>query len=262
METTFILLLIGVISGIFTGLLGIGGGVITVPALYYLFLAKGEAVDGVMQQAVATSLAVILVTACIATGIHYKKGKSLHYPILGYLIPGLIMGCMVGAELAYWVTSDFLRAFFGGMAFLLGAYFCIPKPTMPQGERQPNFLLTLCGLAIGVLSSFLGVGGGVFTIPLLLAYRVSPLQMAATSSAATLTTSLIGTLTYLLIAFDVDQKFSMGLIDPTSLICLAIGSISTIPFGIKLTNRIPAAQIKQIFGVVIGLTGLFMIFKS
>jgi uncharacterized membrane protein YfcA len=112
MDSIIILLLIGVAGGLIAGLLGIGGGIITVPALYYLLIARHIPQAQSMQIAVATSLAVICVTTLFAACIHFKKGAKFNYEILGYLVPGLIVGCILGAKTASLIPSDLLRIFF------------------------------------------------------------------------------------------------------------------------------------------------------
>src|SRR5579862_905587 len=114
----FYLILLGLVAGFLSGLLGIGGGVITVPALYYTFILQGHS-EHPMQIAVATSLAAVLITTSVATFVHMRNGKHIILPILGYLLPGLIIGCISGAELAHYLPTTKLRMIFGVVAFLI-----------------------------------------------------------------------------------------------------------------------------------------------
>lgn len=235
-------LLLGLMSGFLSGLLGIGGGVITVPVLYYLL--------GSMQASIATSLAAIVVTTSVASFIHYRKGQKALHSALGYLLPGLIIGCISGAELAHLLPTPLLRTIFGIVAIFLGIYFAIPHFPIPKIASRPNPLMTFFGLLIGHLSSFLGIGGGIFTIPLLLAYHIPIPALVMTSSLATLATSLIGTITYLVL-----EPHHIYL---PALISISLGSICTTPLGVKLAHSLPAPTIRRIFGWVLAIIGLVM----
>jgi uncharacterized membrane protein YfcA len=265
MELIAIFFFLGGCSGFLAGLLGIGGGVISVPALYYILSWKGHPIEEVMQIAIATSLASVVLTTAISTWTYYQK-KMILYRALGYLLPGLIIGCIIGcisgAQLVSLLSGDTLRMIFGSMAVAIGIYFTIPALPILKIADQPNPLLTFFGLIIGHLSSLLGVGGGIFSVPLLFAYRIPPKNIAATSSAATMTTSLVGTLTYLVMATQVPHlSTEFGYIDFSAFLWISIGSAFSVRFGVKLAQYLSVQSVKRIFGIVLSATGIFMIFR-
>ena len=245
---------IGVVSGIIAGLLGIGGGIIIVPALYYTFLTKGS--EHPMQRAIASSLVIIFVTTLFATWLHNKRGKNVNYKILKLLIPGLVIGCIAGAELAYLLPSPILRSIFGAITIGIGVYFLIPKLPVLTISEKPGPLLVLFGFLIGALSSLLGIGGGVFTIPTLLAYKIPATHAIAISSAATMTTAFIGTIAY---SFVAKQMHLENLIELNAFFWITAASMCATPIGVKLALRLPSHKIKQIFGLVMALTGISLV---
>jgi uncharacterized membrane protein YfcA len=259
MELIVLFLLIGGCSGLLAGLLGIGGGVITVPALYSIFLWEGYPVFEMMQTAIATSLASITITTAASSWTHYRKGAIL-YNVLGFLIPGLIVGCISGAQLVHLLPSSLLRVIFGSMSFLIGLYFFIPSLPIPKIAKSPNPLLIAFGLFIGHLSSLLGVGGGIFTVPLLFAYHLPQANIAATSSVATMATALVGTLTYLMLGSEMSASFStLAYINIKAFLCISIGSLVSIRWGARLAHTLPTSMIKRIFGIILCATGFLMI---
>lgn len=247
---------LGLISGLFSGLLGIGGGFITVPALYYIFLLKQSPPLHVMQTAISTSLVCIVVTSIVSILCH-QKNKSFYTPALQYLVPGLILGCIFGALLALLLPSSMVRTAFGLMAIPIGAYFVFPKLPIPVLANKPNPLLFMFGLIIGHLSSFLGIGGGIYTIPLLYAYGVTGPKVSGTSSLATFTTSLTGSLAYFIIA---KSSTTMQVsIDLMSMIGICLGSVYTTYLGVKLSHKLHGLLIKRIFGSALVATGIAML---
>jgi len=248
-----ILFILGLLSGLFAGLLGIGGGIISVPVLYYLF--SWQNLPNAMEVAIATSLAAIFITTLLSTWVHHRKSKGLPFRILGFLVPGLIVGCISGAQLAHLLPGNALRIIFGGMAILIGIYFSVPKFPIPKISERPNPLLTFFGLIIGHLSSLLGIGGGIFTVPLLLAYHLPAQNLIAASSAATLTTSFIGTITYLLMGAHMSTTVNW-----VAFLAISLGSLCTTAFGVHLAQKLPTPLLKRIFGAVLSFTGAVMLF--
>ncbi len=254
----FLFVVSGLISGLLAGLLGIGGGVITVPILYFIF--HYNQMDQVMQVAVATSLAASFVTSAVATYIQFQK-KMILFPVLKLIIPGLFFGCIAGSIAAHHLSSDLLRFVFACLATLLGLYFFFPRLPTPYIAREPNGTLSLFGLLIGSLSSLLGIGGGSLAFPILLGYQVPAKNSSATSSASTLITTLVGSITFLIIAWHLPElPDTFGYIEIPAFLSISIGSMFSSPFGVKLSQTLPLAHIKQIFGATLVLIALSMFF--
>lgn len=260
-ELIFILFIAtGLVSGVLGGLLGIGGGVITVPFLYFIFNYSGMLQNEIMQVAISTSLASGFIISLVSTFVQLKK-KAIHYSVIKFLAPGLFFGCIGGSFLALFLSSHILSYIFGVMAVVLGIYFFFPRLPHLHISSAPNRTLGFFGLFIGCLSSLLGIGGGSLTFPVLLGYQVPVKNASANSSGATLLTTLIGSLTYLVIAWnkpELPQTF--GFIELPAFIGISLGAIITSPIGVKLSHVLNVKLIKQIFGCSLSLVGLSMLF--
>lgn len=233
---------IGMIGGFLGGLLGVGGGVVSVPCLYYFFLYKGNYTDYPMQTAVATSLAAAVVTSGVSLYFQMKS-KAVHFYVIKWISPTLVIGCIAGAVTAHYVHSHFLSTCFAILASILGIYFAIPRLPHLHIASKPNASLSLFSLGIGVLSSMLGIGGGVLSFPLLLGYNISVKEASGTSSAATLLATIVGSLSYLFVAGNFP-----GYIDLPIWATVTVGTLMTVRLGVKCVHLLPISLIKRIFG--------------
>lgn len=253
--TIILFVILGLISGLLGGLLGLGGGIVTVPALYYIFLYSG--IPDSMQIAAGTSLAAGFITSGSSTYFQNKR-KASHFPILKRMIPGLIAGCLFGAAISEKIPSEILRIAFGIIALFLGIYFFFPKLPQFHIAKEPNAGLTAFGLLIGFLSSLLGIGGGSITFLILIGYHIPVQNASATASASTLLTTFLGTLMYLVLGETTSEPHSY--INWTAFLAISGGALLTAPFGVKLSHTLPTPQIKRVFGACLSLVGINMLF--
>ena len=253
-----VFILIGLVTGLLAGLLGIGGGVITVPCLYYLFSFTELPESRWMQIAASTSLAATCITSLASTLAHHQK-KSILLPPLKLLVPGLVLGSITGSYLSHQFSSHTVRIIFGGLSLLLGVYFFFPHlPHLRLGSHI-NRGLSVFGVLIGTLSSLLGIGGGLFTIPILMGYQVPLKNALGTSSVSTLFSAFLGTFSYLLIGWGKNPiPYTVGFIYLPALIFIASASLCTSPIGAHLSHFFSVTLIKRILGAVIIFTGLTM----
>lgn len=258
MTLIILFLLCGLLTGILGGMLGIGGGVITVPALYFLFRYTSMFEMKQMQIAAATSLAISFLISLASSIVQYRK-KAILFPALKFLSFGLIIGCILGACLAEFISSEWLRHIFGGAALCLGLYFTIPALPQFHFAQKLGYSLSLFGVGIGTLSSLLGIGGGILTFPTLLGYNVEPKISSGTSSAATALSSLLGTLAYLYIASVPSFPGLIGYIDLNAFFLIGIAALLTTPLGVRLSHTCNTRVIKRIFGICLTLIGFTMI---
>lgn len=254
-------IIIGLVTGLLSGLLGIGGGVISVPALFYILHYYGFDQTHLMHICIATSLGATLITSIGSSFAHHKK-HALLPSVLKIIIPGLILGCILGAFITTVLPSHFLQIFFGIMSLLLSGYFLFPTLLRGHIANAPTTSLSLFGVVIGALSTLLGVGGGIFMVPVLLAYRVALQNAVASSSVGTLTTAIAGTGIYLFLSRGNDFGPNMiGFISVPALVGIGVSSLLTAPLGAKLAHILPTHIISKIFAIALAVTGLSMIFS-
>lgn len=254
-----LLILCGLIAGCLSGMLGIGGGVIIVPALYFLFRSTDLFQSNAMQIAASTSLAISLCISLFSSLLQHSK-RNILFSAFKFLAPGLVLGCVCGVFLSRIISSELIRLIFGILALLLGIYFAIPRLPHLSIAASPNPTLSLFGLIIGMLSSLLGIGGGVLTFPTFLGYGMEPKASSGTSSATTALSTFIGTLSYLIIDFKYPElPGTIGHIYLFAFLIIGIAALITTPLGIKLSHTLNVHLIKRIFGGCLSFVGLTMI---
>ena len=181
---------IGIFAGLASGLLGIGGGLIVVPALAFVFTLASVPPFEIMHLAAGTSLAVMIVTAISGMIAHHRL-KNILWPIFFRLLPSILIGVIVGAIFAGSLNTRWLEIIFGVfLLFISITMFSLAQPKLTRClPRWP--LLSLMGFVIGGNSGLLGVGGGAVTIPLLTYCNVSMRNISGISIACALPISIV-----------------------------------------------------------------------
>jgi len=257
------LLIIGAIAGVLSGLLGIGGGVIVVPTLAYLFQYTHNGLVPqhlVMQMAVASSLMAILFTSAGSTLSHHRKG-SLRWDIWKKWVVGLCIGAVIGAILAALLSAAKLKFLF---AFFLLAIVVklLAGKWLPQISLSPRVSVLFCfGLLIGIASGLLGVGGGILMVPVLMGAGCSMSESAGTSSASTVPLALVGGLSFILTGWmhGVSVPWSTGYIYWPAVLVVGIAGILFAPLGVKLSYLVPAVWTKRLLAVILLAVSIHML---
>ncbi len=251
----------GVIAGITAGLLGLGGGAIIVPILYSIFVMLDLAPGSTMQLAVGTSLATIVFTAMSSSLTHYRLGNVQVKTVL-YLVPGIIIGALLGAAVADYLPTDTLRRIFGIFEILIAMQIGFGfKPSAHSTLPAPVGLAASGGI-IGTISSIMGIGGGSLTVPFLLWCNVSMRKAVGTSAAVGLPIAIAGVIGFIVAGLDNTglPEWSLGYVFLPAALCIIATSIFFAPIGAKLAHRLPILTLRRIFAVFLALVGLKMVF--
>ena len=256
-----ILLLVGAAAGVMAGLLGVGGGVIIVPALVFLFERQGVHPDVVVQAAIGTSLATIVFTAMSSIRAHQRRG-AIRWPIFWQLTPGVLAGALFGAAIAHVLPGKTLKVLFG--VFLLLVAFELARGGATAGHRQlpGRPMMLVAGAVIGSLSSLFGVGGGSISVPFLTWCSVPVVQAVATASAIGLPIAIAGTIGYILTGLQAEglPPASIGYVMLLPLVVIAIASVLLAPLGAWIAHRLPQVILRRVFAVFLTLVGLRLLF--
>lgn len=252
---------IGIVAGLVGGLLGLSGGAITIPCLVLVFNLLDFPQDFLMHTAVGTSLASMIFTGIASTWTH-AKAKYVRWKIVLSMFPGITIGCLLGAFLAHFLASDILQEIFGAFLVLLGATILLIKKKEKQKTLVPDeTLYTWIGLGIGVLSSFLGVGGGIFILPLLLSYHYSEHESIGTSAACGTVISLFATVAFMYFGrTTVHLDGNIGYIYLPAFLAIGVGSMICAPLGAKIAHRLSGKKLRQFFAAVAIMIGILMFF--
>lgn len=240
----------GIASGFAGGLFGLGGGVLRVPVLLYLFPAFSVAGDHVFHLAAGTSLALAIPT-CLGSVLRHKKEANLDTALLKRWIPALLVGVAVGMWVSRETGGSILRVLFIGFLVLQALYVLIPnRPRI--GEVLPGRLgLSGIASAVGALSSLLGLSGGVMTTPILLAFGQSIHRAVAVSSAGGLALSVVATIGMIINGLDVPGRpsYSLGYVDLPAVVVMMPAVLVSSSLGARTANRIPDRLLEVIFGI-------------
>ncbi len=246
----------GLLAGLLSGLLGLGGGVVVVPALLAIFSWEQFSHSNVMQIATATSLATIFITSLMTTWVQSKR-KAVQWEVLKWLIPGMVVGALCGIVLGKYLPSHILKTAFAFFCLLLGAKMLIDnkKPIIKEaGPRKINKLLPfLLAVFIGMSSGLLGIGGGVLVIPFLIWYGLEIPQVSATSAASALPTALAGAISAMVVGWSVTglPPGSIGFVYWPAALSIGLSSLVAAPLGVMLVHKLPVVVVKRIFGGIL-----------
>lgn len=253
-------LAVGVAAGLIAGMLGLGGGVVIVPALALVFPLLGLPSSVLMHLAIGTSLAVIVPTSISSTLAHYRRG-AVDLPLLRLLLPGLVPGALLGGWLADKLPSALLARVFG--VFVIGVALQIFFNATAPGRRPlPGHAgLLATGIVIGTASTLLGIGGGSLTVPFLNYCRVDMRRAVATSSACGLVLGVVGAATFLWAGRDHPglPPGAIGYLYLPAFVGIAVASVLTAPYGARLAHSLPVPTLKRAFAVFLMLAGLRML---
>ena len=260
-STLLALVATGVFAGILAGLLGVGGGIVIVPVLFFLFQSFGVSPESAMLVATATSLATIVPTSISSIRSHNKKG-NVDFGLLKRWAVFILMGVLVGSWLVTRVEGTILTILFGVIAVLsaLNILFRTGKTALYQ--KLPNTVgQTVMGASIGFFSSMVGIGGGTISVPLLTLYNYPAHKAVGTAAAIGLIISLPGALTMLTLgSTPIDAPAgTFGLVNLFSFICIVPLTVLFAPVGASLAAKLDAVKLKKIFAFVLLITGLRML---
>ena len=261
------LLAVGLVVGFLSGLIGIGGGVLIVPLLYFFYghsTWSGMAVDADLEAAIAhaTSLAVILPTGLAAASSYHRSGLvawRAAMPIAGVAM----VAAFLGAQIALSLPAAALKTLFG--VLLIGSGLNLLR----HGKAHERETLRLSwpvvvstGAAVGMLSAMLGVGGGILVIPMLVYLVGLDLRrVAATSIAIVALTAASGTLAYIVSGLGVAGRppGSIGYVHLTAALPILGASLLTVHAGALVNQRLETRVLRRIFAVLFLLLGLRLV---
>ncbi|TRW98276.1 sulfite exporter TauE/SafE family protein [Paracoccus sp. M683] len=250
----------GIAGGVLAGLLGVGGGIVIVPALYFALTLTGMEGDIAMKIAVGTSLATIVFTSLASSWGHYRKG-AIDMELLRLWAPSILVGVVVGSLLGGYVSGNVLVAVFATVALIVSADMILRKgraDPQPRGFSKPVW--AFFGVITGTLSAMMGIGGGTIGVPLLnfLGYDIR--RAVGTSAAIGFLIGVPGAIIYAGTGLGVDglPPFSLGYVN---LLAAAVITPLTTTFsqlGVKLAHSIPRRTLRLAFGGFLLVTALRM----
>ena len=193
-------LLVGSFAGILAGMFGVGGGIIIVPVLVFVFSFLGFEDSYLVHIAIGTSLATIFFTGISSTRSHYLKG-SIDAKAFFPMAIGISFGAILGAFIASSLNGDILRKIIGIFAFLIAIQMMFNQNrNIKKSTNQIVSMLT--GVGIGSASSVLGIGGGSFTVPFFKYNGIDMKTSIGTAAACGIPIAFFGSLSFIAIGLN------------------------------------------------------------
>ena len=254
-------ILAGMVTGLLSGLLGIGGGIIIVPLLLFLFQKDPTIVPEIqIRLATGSALAVMMFTSLVTIRNHLKHGELL-VTIYRRLLPGIGLGTLAGSVGAYFIASHVLKALFVGFLFFAAIKMFFDRNKVPGGHFPQPSINRLISFVIGSASGLLGIGGGVLLLPYLNYCGIELRKIPGVLALCTLTIAVMGTLMYVLLGMNDPQTpwGSLGYVNCLPVFYIAIPSCLMAPFGVRLSYILPVKQLRYVFINLLIITAISLL---
>ena len=260
MEWWIVYLLMGLFVGFLAGMLGVGGGLILVTLMVFLFRLQGFPSDRILHIALGTALTSIVFTSISSLRAHNRHG-AVRWDIVKMATPGLVAGTLLGAVVADRVSSKYLAIFFVAVVYFAAVQMFVdmkPKPTRTLPGRAG---MSVAAIITGIVSSLVGAGGGLLSIPLMTMCNVPMRNAVGTSAALGLPIAIAGTAGYIYTGLGQDHlpPLTLGYVYVPALVGIVIGTFVTVPAGAKAAHTMPVARLKKIFAVILFLMATKML---
>ena len=253
-------LLLGMFAGVFSGLLGAGGGLVTVPGLAYLLRVGGVTPNLIMHVAIGTTLAKMMVVATRSLLSHLKRNIQFFY-IYKQMAPALVFGVVSGGILAHFLHSYVLRILFGLFVLYLALDILINRNKVSRKVLPGRVGMLCAGSFVGFQSGMFGIGGSAFTIPFLTNRGVSIRTAVVVSVSFAVTVAVLGSITFMIVGLHSVglPKWSTGYVYWPAWVGLTLGGVLMAPLGARLSHFLSPEKLKLFFSLFLIAVGVHML---
>ena len=239
------------VAGFMAGLLGVGGGIIMVPALYYAFTVLEFDIITRMHLSVGTSLAIIIPTSIISTKTHMEY-DAVDFKMVKSFGIFILFGVVGGTFLAVNLKTPALVLFFSIFAFIVGLFFIFVREKLMENPKKiSNFVKNISGIIIGFISVPLGIGGGSLMVPFMRTFGYDIRKSIGTAAAVGFLIAVSGSITMITggkIIDNVSTPFSLGYINLLGFIVFVPVTMIMARIGAKAVYKIDKKLLSKIFG--------------
>jgi uncharacterized membrane protein YfcA len=239
------------VAGFMAGLLGVGGGIIMVPALYYAFTVLDFELVTRMHLAVGTSLAIIIPTSIISTKTHMEY-DAVDFKMVKSFGIFILIGVIAGTFLAVNLKTPTLVLFFSIFAFMVGLFFIFLREKLVENPKTiSDIVKNISGIVIGFISVPLGIGGGSLMVPFMRTFGYDIRKSIGTAAAVGFLISLSGTITMIMggkIIDNINTPFSVGYINLLGFAVFVPVTMIMARLGAKAVYKIDKKLLSKIFG--------------
>ena len=264
-ELALLLIAVGALSGFLAGVFGIGGGAVLVPVFYECFRLAGVPLEVRMPLCVGTSLAVIIPTSIRSFRAHYRRGAVDMAIIKAWWLP-IVIGVVAGSVIARYAPERLFKIVFVGVAWSAATRLLLARASWRFGDDLPKGLsMKFYGFLIGILSTLMGVGGGLFSNLLMTFYGRPIHQSVATSSALAVLISIPGALGYVYAGWPAASQypdvaalqvpFALGYVSLIGAVLVMPTSLTTAPLGVRVAHAMSKRALEVAFGCYLLVVG-------
>ena len=252
------------VAGFMAGLLGVGGGIIMVPALYYAFTVLDFDIVTRMHLSVGTSLAIIIPTSIISTKTHMEY-DAVDFKMVKSFGIYILIGVILGTFLAVNLKTPMLVLFFSIFAFMVGLFFIFLREKLVENPKKISEIIkNISGILIGFISVPLSIGGGSFMVPFMRTFGYDIRKSIGTAAAVGFLISLSGTITMIAggkIINNINTPFSVGYINLLGFIVFVPVTMIMARFGAKAVYKINKKLLSKIFGTFLIIVSIRSYFE-
>ena len=252
------------VAGFMAGLLGVGGGLIMVPALYYAFTVLDFDIATRMHLSVGTSLAIIIPTSIISTKTHMEY-DAVDFRMVRSFGIFILLGVIAGTFLAVSLKTPALVLFFSIFAFMVGLFFIfVREKLMDNPKKISDLVKNISGVIIGFISIPLGIGGGSLMVPFMRTFGYDIRKSIGTAAAVGFLIALSGTITMITggkIIDNINTPFSIGYINLLGFIVFVPVTMIMARIGAKAVYKIDKKLLSKIFGIFLILVSIRSFFE-
>ncbi len=257
LQDVLIFLVLGSVAGLTAGLFGVGGGLVIVPTLLWVFTSRGIDQSIVMHLAVGTSLATIIVTSLSSVYAHNRR-KAVQWHLFLMLTPGIVIGAWLGAATADLLSTDWLQRVFAVFVLLVAVHLALEINFGRHRDIPGRLGMSMAGTVIGMISSIVGIGGGSMTVPYLHWNGVDMRNAVATSSACGLPIALAGTIGFIAAGWGevALPEGSSGYVYWSAMPWIVIATFVFAPLGASLAHSLPTRILRRMFAMLMFVVGV------
>ena len=264
-ELALLLIATGALSGFLAGVFGIGGGAILVPVFYECFRLAGVPLEVRMPLCIGTSLAIIIPTSIASFRAHYKRGAVDMDILRRWWLP-IVIGVLVGSVTARYAPERLFKIVFVLVAWFAAGRLLLARDNWRLGDEVPTGpLMRVYGFFVGLLSTLMGVGGGLFANLLMTFYGRPIHQAVATSSALAVLISIPGALGYVYAGWPaaarfpdvaaLQSPFAIGYVSLIGALLVMPTTLITAPLGVRVAHALSKRTLEMAFGTYLFIVG-------
>jgi uncharacterized membrane protein YfcA len=265
LELALLLIALGALAGFLAGMFGVGGGAILVPVLYECFRVAGVPLEARMPLCIGTSLAIIIPTSIRSWRAHHTRGAVDTEILRQWGLPVLI-GVILGSVIARYAPERLFKIVFVAVAWSAAARLFFGKDSWRISDDLPKGpLMQAYGFIIGLLSTLMGIGGGLFSNLLMTFHGRTIHQSVATSSALAVLISIPGAIGYVYAGWPAAERFpdvaalqlpfAIGYVSLIGTVLVMPTGLLAAPLGVKAAHAMSKRTLEMAFGCYLFIVG-------